>query len=114
MSDPKRNAGDAAQMDETPALKGSQSLSFEGALDELEETVARLESGEMPLEEALEVFEAGVRLSRHCNQTLAAAERRIEILIADRAGADGEVATEEFEPEDDFSSLSEESEDIED
>ena len=59
-------------------------LSFEGALAQLEETVGRLEAGEMPLEEALTLFERGVRLSRRCTTTLEAAERRIEMLVADR------------------------------
>ncbi len=67
-------------------------LSFEGALAELEETVGRLEAGEMPLEEALTLFERGVRLSRRCTTTLEAAERRIELLIADR----DDDATEPF------------------
>lgn len=74
------------------------SLSFEGALDQLEETVAQLEEGEMPLEAALELFEAGVKLSRQCGATLEAAERRIEVLVADRAGGHG---TEAFANEDD-------------
>ena len=60
------------------------SLSFEGALDQLEQTVAQLEEGEMPLEAALELFESGVKLSRQCGTTLEAAEKRIEILVADR------------------------------
>ena len=62
------------------------SLSFEGALEQLETTVGRLEEGEMPLEEALELFEAGVTLSRQCTATLEAAEKRIEILVAGRDG----------------------------
>ncbi|MEZ7978366.1 MAG: exodeoxyribonuclease VII small subunit [Myxococcota bacterium] len=62
------------------------SLSFEGALEQLETTVGRLEEGEMPLEEALELFETGVTLSRQCTATLEAAEKRIEILVADRGG----------------------------
>ena len=111
MSEPHRNAEDASEMSENRTPHGNESLSFEGALDQLEATVDRLESGEMPLEEALELFEAGVKLSRHCNQTLAAAERRIEILIGDRADAEGQVATEDFEPEEDFESDSDEPED---
>jgi exodeoxyribonuclease VII small subunit len=67
-------------------------LSFEGALAQLEETVGRREAGEMPLEEALTLFEQGVRLSRRCTTTLAAAERRIEMLVADR----DDDATEPF------------------
>ncbi|MCA9505535.1 MAG: exodeoxyribonuclease VII small subunit [Myxococcota bacterium] len=76
-------AGDAAGSGET----GPPTLSFEGALEQLEQTVQRLEEGEMPLEEALALFEQGVGLSRQCATTLEAAERRIEILVADRGGA---------------------------
>ncbi|MCR9097603.1 MAG: exodeoxyribonuclease VII small subunit [bacterium] len=82
----------AAQNQEAP-----EPLSFEGALEQLETTVGRLEEGEMPLEEALELFEKGVGLSRQCTETLEAAERRIEILVADREGADGEWASEPFD-----------------
>lgn len=83
----------------------SESLSFEGALEQLENTVARLEAGEMPLEEALELFEAGVKLSRKCTTTLEAAEKRIEILVADRGDA-GDLEsvpfeTDEFEDDED-------------
>ena len=94
-----------------PAARASDSpaLSFEGALEQLETTVARLESGEMPLEEALELFEAGVKLSRQCNETLEAAERRIEILVADRVRSGDEEGWDEEE----FDS-GEESEDFED
>lgn len=78
------------------------SLSFEGALEQLETTVGRLEEGEMPLEEALELFEKGVALSKQCTTTLEAAEKRIEILVADRGDGDA-WASQPFEtdPEDD-------------
>ena len=75
----------------------AEALTFEGALEQLETTVGRLEEGEMPLEEALELFEKGVALSRQCTETLEAAEKRIEILVADREGADGAWASEPFE-----------------
>jgi exodeoxyribonuclease VII small subunit len=115
MSDAKRNSGDASGMQESRASEGAESLSFEGALDQLEQTVARLEGGEMPLEEALELFEAGVELSRQCNQTLEAAERRIEILVADRADENGDFETDDFESDIDLEGRSEEdgSEDFE-
>ncbi len=70
--------------------------SFEGALERLEAIVDRLESGELPLEQALAAFEEGVALSRRCAGELEAAERRIELLVG---GEDGN-ATEPFEPED--------------
>ena len=78
-----------------------EGLSFEGALEQLEATVSRLEEGEMPLEEALELFEKGVRLSRQCTTTLEAAERRIEILVADRDdGASEPFERDDFDDED--------------
>jgi exodeoxyribonuclease VII small subunit len=67
--------------------------SFEAALAELEAVVSRLESGDMPLEQALEAFETGVKLSRQCATTLDAAERRIEILMAERGSS---LRTEAF------------------
>lgn len=56
-------------------------LSFEEALAGLESVVERLETGELPLEQALEAFEQGVRLSRRCAEQLEASERRIEQLV---------------------------------
>lgn len=58
--------------------------SFEQALEGLEAVVARLETGELPLEAALAAFEEGVALSRLCAERLDLAERRIEELV--RAG----------------------------
>ncbi len=61
----------------------SAALSFEEALDALEGIVARLEQGDLPLEEALAAFEQGVGLTRRCAAELDEAERRIEILVRD-------------------------------
>lgn len=81
-----------------PNPDGAEVLSFEGALEQLETTVGRLEEGEMPLEEALTLFEKGVLLSRQCSETLEAAEKRIEILVAENGdGTDEEWASEPFE-----------------
>ena len=54
---------------------------FEQALAELEAVVERLERGDLPLEEALSVFERGVELTRHCQSALKAAQQRVEILV---------------------------------
>jgi exodeoxyribonuclease VII small subunit len=70
---------------------------FESALERLEAIVERLESGDLPLEQALAAFEEGVGLSRRCTAELEAAERRIEVLVA--GGPEGAV-TAPFEPED--------------
>jgi exodeoxyribonuclease VII small subunit len=61
-------------------------LKFEECLARLEQIVAALESGHLPLEESLKVFEEGVALARHCGRYLEDAERRIEMLAKDDAG----------------------------
>ena len=64
-------------------------LKFEDCLARLEQIVAALESGNLPLEESLKVFEEGVTLARQCGRYLEDAERRIEILAKDDTGALG-------------------------
>jgi exodeoxyribonuclease VII small subunit len=54
---------------------------FEEALARLEQIVARLERGDLPLEQALAAFETGVALTRRCARELEDAERRIEVLV---------------------------------
>ena len=62
-------------------------LKFEDCLARLEQIVAALEAGNLPLEESLKVFEEGVGLARHCTKYLDDAERRIEMLAKDETGA---------------------------
>jgi exodeoxyribonuclease VII small subunit len=59
---------------------------FETSLKRLEEIVAELESGELGLEQSLKLFEEGVKLARICNARLEEAERKVEILLKDKAG----------------------------
>ena len=54
-----------------------KSRSFEQALEELESHVRKLDGGELPLEEALRVFEAGIKLQQECTELLDATEQRI-------------------------------------
>jgi exodeoxyribonuclease VII small subunit len=72
-------------MPKKPAQSDSkeQSISFESSLGELEGIVTRLESGELPLEEALNEFERGVQLARQGQQKLQQAEQRVQILLND-------------------------------
>ncbi|MCA9873700.1 MAG: exodeoxyribonuclease VII small subunit [Ardenticatenaceae bacterium] len=63
--------------------KDLQSLSFEEALQELELIVARLEDGELTLDESLALFERGQKLAERCNKQLSQATLRIEQLTAD-------------------------------
>lgn len=59
--------------------------SFEKALADLEQIVKTLEAGDIPLEKALDKFEAGIKLSRYCSQTLDEAEKRVTLLMADES-----------------------------
>ncbi len=61
--------------------KQSSKTNFETQLTELESIVEQLESGELPLEDALKVFEKGVKLSRQCQQLLSEAEQKVTILM---------------------------------
>jgi exodeoxyribonuclease VII small subunit len=62
------------------------SRDFEAALQRLEEIVKTLEDGELALDNALDLFEEGVRLSRLCHGKLEKAERRVELLLKEGAG----------------------------
>jgi exodeoxyribonuclease VII small subunit len=77
------------------ARTGDAGLSFEAALEGLEQVVARLENGALGLEKALETFEEGVRLARECESRLDRAERRVEVLLRT---PDGSLRAEPFEP----------------
>ncbi len=68
--------------------------SFEDSLAQLEKIVGQLEQGDLALEESLELFEIGVRLSRECQERLSGAERRIEVLLKDQ---NGEPALEDLD-----------------
>jgi exodeoxyribonuclease VII small subunit len=59
---------------------------FETALARLEEIVRDIEQGDLPLEQSLKLFEEGIKLSRLCNARLEEAERKVEVLLKDKAG----------------------------
>lgn len=59
-------------------------LSYEEAYDQLEALVARMESGELPLEKSVALYERGQKLSAHCQALLEAAELKIKLV--DEAG----------------------------
>ena len=76
--------------------KPSGEPSFEGALAELEKIVARMEGGELTLEEALAVHRRGLELARFCQQKLEAAQQQVKVLegevlkpLADAAAQSG-------------------------
>jgi exodeoxyribonuclease VII small subunit len=72
--------------------QANQALSFETALEELERVVKQLESGDLPLEESLRLFERGIQLSETCRKQLEDAETRIEILMK----KDGKIEPQPF------------------
>ncbi|MDB5442395.1 MAG: xseB [Phenylobacterium sp.] len=65
------------------------SLSFEQALAELEQIVARLESGQAPLEDSIRLYERGAALKTHCEQRLEAARLRVEKIVVGAGGQPG-------------------------
>ena len=61
-------------------------LKFEDGLKRLEEIVAKLESGNLSLDDSLKLFEEGVKLVHFCNERLAEAQQKVELLTKDQAG----------------------------
>lgn len=75
-------------------MAARRSNEFEKAFQNLEKIVQRLEGEEMPLDESLNLFEEGIRLSRFCHQRLEEVEKKIELILAD---AKGQPVTKPFE-----------------
>ena len=74
-----------------------ESLSFEEALRALETIVRQLESGDVPLEDSIALYEKGDKLRQHCQKRLDAAQARIERIVA---GPDGTaIGTQPFDAE---------------
>ena len=61
-------------------------LSFEKAMDQLEQIVQELEAKDVPIEKALKKFEKGVLLSKHCSELLDETEQKITLLLQDHKG----------------------------
>lgn len=68
------------------AIPNIEALSFEDALRALEDVVRQLESGDVPLEDSITLYERGEELRKHCQKRLDAAQARIEKIVA---GPDG-------------------------
>ena len=66
-------------------------MSFEDALAELEQIVRRLEAGQVKLDEAIQYYERGAQLKRHCELKLNEAQQRVDRIVI---GADGAAAAE--------------------
>ncbi len=70
---------------------------FEDTLLELEKIVQRLEDPDVPLDEAVALFEDGIKLSRFCSQKLDEVEKRVDLLVKDESGG---IATRAFDEAD--------------
>src|SRR6266487_6656435 len=68
---------------------------FEGAMDRLEKIVEQMESGKLPLEDLIVRYEEGMKLVKICQERLANAEQKIEIIARNSAG---KTVVKEFEP----------------
>src|SRR5688572_10412382 len=77
-----------------------KSPDFEQSLTELEALVAKLEHGDVPLEEALKTFERGVALTRQCQTALRTAQQKVEVLLARNGEETIESLVDEAEADD--------------
>lgn len=73
---------------------------FEASLHRLEQIVKKLEGGDLPLDDALRLFEEGIQLSQQCQKQLEEAENKVEILLKK---ADGKVVARKFALQDESS-----------
>ena len=67
-------------------MSNQQELNFESAIVRLEQIVRSLENGSVPLDDALSLFEEGIRLVKLCNEKLTDAESRIKLLTLTASG----------------------------
>ena len=81
-------------MSSKPKQRGTE-LNFEGAMDRLEAIVEQMESGKLPLEDLIVRYEEGMNLVKICQERLASAEQKIEIIARDSAG---KPIVKDFEP----------------
>jgi exodeoxyribonuclease VII small subunit len=73
----------------------AKTVNFETSLSELEKLVQSMESGELSLEDSLKAFESGMQLSRDCQQSLADAEQKVQLLME----KDGEIVSKTLDTE---------------
>jgi exodeoxyribonuclease VII small subunit len=67
-------------------VTANKKFNLEKALNDLESLVEELESGDLPLEKAMQKFEQGIKLTRGCQAALKDAEQKVEILLQSTGG----------------------------
>jgi exodeoxyribonuclease VII small subunit len=80
-----------AQMSDPNVPADIAAMSFEDALAELEQIVRRLEAGQVKLDDAIQSYERGAQLKRHCEHKLNEAQQRVDRIVV---GPDGTVGSE--------------------
>ena len=78
-------------------MTAKKTINLEKTLADLENLVEELESGDLPLEKAMQKFEQGIKLARNCQAALKEAEQKVEILLKSAGGEE----LEEFGADDD-------------
>ena len=63
------------------SVRQQPGFNFENALQTLEELVSSMEQGELSLEESLQAFEKGIKLTRECQRALKQAEHKVQVLL---------------------------------
>lgn len=76
--------------------KKQAKFDFEEALEELEELVTSMEDGELNLEESLQAFEKGIKLTRECQTALKNAEQKVQVLLNENGDTE-EIELDEVE-----------------
>ena len=79
----------------TQQKKGGAELNFEGAIERLQANIEQIESGKMHIENLIVRYEEGKKKKKICQERLASAEQRIEIITRNSAG---KAAVKPFEP----------------
>ena len=74
-------------------MAAKKNYPFETSLEKLEKLVEQMEDGDLTPEDSLKTFEEGIRLTRECQQALAAAEQKVKLLIEEN----GQVTASDFE-----------------
>jgi len=68
-----------------PMTKEQSNITFEEAMEKLESIVGRLEDGEVPLEESINLYKEGMELSKWCHDKLKTAEEQLTLIMKDDA-----------------------------
>lgn len=74
-------------------------LSFEAALDELEQIVRTLEAGNSQLDQAIDLYQRGADLKKHCEAHLRLAQQKIDRIVLGDGGGDAPTATRPLDPD---------------